>query len=163
MEQPPERETFALMRGAAGVWVSIGVDKPGKSNEKSLFGLPPEVSRILLCPYWRTIAPPLLNPSREFVLHRQIVSKKSNEKYANCRTHHCLYLVDWSFYLVDWSLSPNCVPSPSMLMPLKIDSIVTRLGTTHVDICSCRTLTVGVCYSIVDADESFPLPSFKSS
>nr|GMD21528.1 hypothetical protein Iba_chr08aCG2070 [Ipomoea batatas]GMD26034.1 hypothetical protein Iba_scaffold1176054CG0010 [Ipomoea batatas] len=43
MEQPPERETFALMRGAAGAWVSIGVDKPGKSNGKSLLDnqLPP--------------------------------------------------------------------------------------------------------------------------
>nr|GMD00338.1 hypothetical protein Iba_scaffold949830CG0010 [Ipomoea batatas]GMD21527.1 hypothetical protein Iba_chr08aCG2060 [Ipomoea batatas]GMD26037.1 hypothetical protein Iba_scaffold1176054CG0020 [Ipomoea batatas] len=48
-------------------------------------------------------------------------------------------------------------------MPLEIDSTVARPGTTHVDICGRRTLTVGVCYSTVDADESFPLPSFKSS
>nr|GLL31455.1 hypothetical protein Itr_chr07CG09840 [Ipomoea trifida] len=32
MEQPPKRETFALVQGAAGAWVSIGVDKSRKRN-----------------------------------------------------------------------------------------------------------------------------------
>nr|GMC77706.1 hypothetical protein Iba_chr03fCG1080 [Ipomoea batatas] len=36
MEQPPKRETFALVRGAAGSWASIGVDKLEQINGKSL-------------------------------------------------------------------------------------------------------------------------------